>query len=197
MKNTILLILIFIFGSHLAIGHDRQGVIFKGTVVEKTIAVGSKSERRVAVLESEYGEFMLRLKGQNAFEIPVKIKNLLKKEVEISGILHNNTIIIKDMSEVFVVVAHSKAPQLGKRIVGKVVKKRLARGSKSEHENLILKTEGKEYALRILNANPFEISEDLLKLERMDVEVFGIIHGHTIIIWKYRLMPSCSGSLAP
>jgi hypothetical protein len=67
------------------------------------------------------------------------------------------------------------------KVRGKVVRKPIAQGSKSEREAVVLVTsEGAEYVLRRLGGNPFRDPE-LDALVGKAIEVEGNLHGYTFI----------------
>jgi len=68
---------------------------------------------------------------------------------------------------------------------GRVVRKRLSTGSKSEHEALVLVTpDGQEYKLRRQEGNPFRDPElDVLEGKRIECE--GIVRNGQIIMTSW------------
>jgi len=68
---------------------------------------------------------------------------------------------------------------------GRVVRKRLSTGSKSEHEALVLVTpDGQEYKLRRQEGNPFRDPElDVLEGKRIECE--GIVRNGRIIMTSW------------
>jgi len=69
---------------------------------------------------------------------------------------------------------------------GRVLRKRLSVGSKSEHEALVLVTsDGQEYKLRRQGGNPFRDPE-LDRLEGKQIECEGLLRDGQIIMdsWK-------------
>ena len=70
---------------------------------------------------------------------------------------------------------------------GKVQRRRLAPGSKSEHEGLVLVTESGEYALRRQGGNPFW-DEELAPLEGRLIECDGLLRGSQLIMTRWRVL---------
>jgi hypothetical protein len=64
---------------------------------------------------------------------------------------------------------------------GKVVKKLFGKGSKSEHDAVMLSTTRGEYQLRREGGNPF-FDEELEKLVGKAIRCRGLVHGHTLIM---------------
>jgi hypothetical protein len=68
------------------------------------------------------------------------------------------------------------------RFQGKVVKKRIATGSKSEREAVVLETEGRDIVLRKKGANPFE-SGDMENLVGKTITAEGsMLGGYTLLL---------------
>ena len=68
---------------------------------------------------------------------------------------------------------------------GRVVRKRLSIGSKSEHEALVLVTpDGQEYKLRRQEGNPFRDPE-LDVLEGKSIECEGILRNDQLIMTRW------------
>ena len=57
----------------------------RGLVVEKTVALGSKSERATFVLQSDKGDFVLRLQGANPFQKDATFEPVVGQEIEAEG----------------------------------------------------------------------------------------------------------------
>ncbi|HTS51907.1 MAG TPA: hypothetical protein VMH26_01425 [Burkholderiales bacterium] len=71
---------------------------------------------------------------------------------------------------------------------GRVVRKRVSTGSKSEHDALVLVTpEGQEYKLRRQEGNPFRDPE-LDALEGKRVECEGIVRDGQIIMTRWTVL---------
>ena len=70
---------------------------------------------------------------------------------------------------------------------GKVAKRLLAAGSKSEHEGLVLVTESSELKLRRQGGNPFW-DETLASLEGKVVECEGLLRGDQIIMTRWNVV---------
>jgi hypothetical protein len=64
---------------------------------------------------------------------------------------------------------------------GKVTKRLLGAGSKSEHEGLVLVTDSGEFKLRREGGNPFW-DETLASLEGKRIECEGLLRGEQIIM---------------
>jgi hypothetical protein len=71
---------------------------------------------------------------------------------------------------------------------GRVVRKRLSTGSKSEHDALVLVTlEGQEYKLRRQEGNPFRDPElDVLEGKRIECE--GIVRDGQCIMTRWSVL---------
>ena len=71
---------------------------------------------------------------------------------------------------------------------GRVVRKRVSVGSKSEHESLVLVTPGgEEYKLRRQEGNPFHDPElDVLEGKRIDCE--GIVRDGLVIMTRWSVL---------
>lgn len=71
---------------------------------------------------------------------------------------------------------------------GRVVRKRVSIGSKSEHDSLVLVTpEGQEYKLRRQQGNPFRDPElDVLEGKRIECE--GIVRDGLIIMTRWSVL---------
>jgi hypothetical protein len=73
-------------------------VIFKGTVIKKPFALGSKSEHEAVCLVSDQGEFVLRRKGGNPFSDP-ELDKLVGKQIRCDGDIVGYTLIISTWNE--------------------------------------------------------------------------------------------------
>ena len=71
---------------------------------------------------------------------------------------------------------------------GRVVKKRYARGSKSEREAVMLVAGGDEYVLRVQGGNPFR-DDRLEALVGKSIRARGRLHGNTFIVENWTEMP--------
>jgi len=69
-----------------------------GHVVRKTIAEGSKSERSAILLQTEEGEYVLRIQGGNPFE-DRRLDELVGKRICARGQLHGYTFVMDDWAE--------------------------------------------------------------------------------------------------
>ena len=71
---------------------------------------------------------------------------------------------------------------------GRVVRKRVSAGSKSEHEALVLVTpDGEEYKLRRQEGNPFRDPElDVLEGKRIECE--GIVRDGLVIMTRWSVL---------
>ena len=66
-------------------------------------------------------------------------------------------------------------------LIGKVLKKQVAKGSKSEHNAVILVTNDREFNLRRLGGNAFQ--DDILdSLIDQEITAHGTIHNYTFIM---------------
>jgi hypothetical protein len=68
---------------------------------------------------------------------------------------------------------------------GRVVRRTLSAGSKSEHDGLVLVTDSGEFRLRREGGNPFW-DESLAPLEGKEIECEGALRGNQIVMsgWK-------------
>ena len=66
-------------------------------------------------------------------------------------------------------------------IEGRVIKRRIAVGTKSEHDAVMLSTESGDYILRRQGGNAFRDPE-LERLVGEAVSCDGVIHGHTLLV---------------
>ena len=72
--------------------------------------------------------------------------------------------------------------------LGRVVRKRVSAGSKSEHDALVLVTpDGQEYKLRRQEGNPFRDPElDVLEGKRVECE--GILRNGQLIVTRWSVL---------
>jgi hypothetical protein len=70
---------------------------------------------------------------------------------------------------------------------GKVAKRLLAAGSKSEHEGLVLVTDSGELTLRRQGGNPFW-DETLASLEGKAIECEGLLRGDQLIMTRWTMI---------
>jgi len=70
---------------------------------------------------------------------------------------------------------------------GRVVRKRFGRGSKSEHDAVMLVTDDGEYRLRRVGGNPFA-DPVLAGLVGKTVEVDGTASEHTLVVTAWRAL---------
>ena len=73
------------------------------------------------------------------------------------------------------------------RFRGTVAKRLLSAGSKSEHEGLVLITDGGELKLRREGGNPFW-DETLAPLEGKKIECEGLLRGDQIIMTRWTVL---------
>lgn len=69
-----------------------------GTVVRKTVAAGSKSERSAILLQADEGEYVLRIQGGNPFD-DRRLEPLIGKRIRARGQLHGHTFLMDDWTE--------------------------------------------------------------------------------------------------
>ena len=69
-----------------------------GTVVKKPVAAGSKSERPAILLQTDEGEYVLRIQGGNPFHDP-RLEELVGKRIRARGQLHGYTFLMDDWAE--------------------------------------------------------------------------------------------------
>ena len=69
-----------------------------GYVVRKTVAAGSKSERPAIVLQTDEGEYVLRILGGNPFD-DRRLESLIGKRIRARGELHGYTFLMDDWAE--------------------------------------------------------------------------------------------------
>ncbi|HEY8009798.1 MAG TPA: hypothetical protein VIE67_02245 [Rudaea sp.] len=68
---------------------------------------------------------------------------------------------------------------------GNVIRKRIAIGSKSERDAVLLQTRDQEYVLRIVGANPFQDPRlDALVGKRICAQ--GDVHGNAFLMTEWR-----------
>jgi len=72
---------------------------------------------------------------------------------------------------------------------GRVVRKLLGAGTKSEHEALVLVTDAGEYRLRRLGGNPFW-DEALAPLEGKRVECTGTVRDGVLLLERFAIVKS-------
>jgi hypothetical protein len=65
--------------------------------------------------------------------------------------------------------------------VGKVIRKTIAGGSKSEHAAVVLQTGGRDYVLRMAGGNPFE-DPHLARLVGKTIRCKGEIRDYALIV---------------
>jgi hypothetical protein len=73
-------------------------VEFRGDVVRKAVAVGSKSERSAVVLKTDNGDFVLRIVGGNAFA-DQRLDALVGTRIRAEGELNGTTLLMRSWSE--------------------------------------------------------------------------------------------------
>jgi len=71
---------------------------FRGEVVKKPFAVGSKSERDAVKIITQEGEFVLRRQGGNPFFDP-ELDQLVGKFIHGQGTQHENHLILTSWEE--------------------------------------------------------------------------------------------------
>jgi len=69
-----------------------------GYVVRKTVAAGSKSERSAIVLQTDEGEYVLRIQGGNPFD-DRRLEPLIGKRIRVRGQLHGSTFLREGWAE--------------------------------------------------------------------------------------------------
>jgi len=69
-----------------------------GNVVRRQIAEGSKSERPAILLQTEEGEYVLRIQGGNPFH-DQRLEQLVGKRIRARGQLHGYTFLMDDWAE--------------------------------------------------------------------------------------------------
>jgi hypothetical protein len=73
-------------------------VEFRGDVVRKAVAAGSKSERSAVVLRTDNGDFVLRIVGGNAFA-DERLDALVGTRIRAEGELNGTTLLMRSWSE--------------------------------------------------------------------------------------------------
>lgn len=76
-------------------GYGYESVEVAGRVVKAPIAGGSKSERQAILLETSAGSYVLRRRDGNPFYDP-ELEDLVGKNVDCTGVLTGNTLIVSD-----------------------------------------------------------------------------------------------------
>ncbi len=71
---------------------------FKGRVVKRPVAVGSKSEHQAVILATAAGDYVLRRPGGNAFSDP-ELDRLVGKTLAVRGSVHGNLLMMSDWGE--------------------------------------------------------------------------------------------------
>ncbi len=71
---------------------------FRGKVVLKRVAPGSKSEREAVVLVTARGDFVLRRRGGNPF-VDAELSRLVGKTIRCRGEVHGQTLIVTGWEE--------------------------------------------------------------------------------------------------
>jgi hypothetical protein len=74
------------------------------------------------------------------------------------------------------------------KLTGRVTRKILYTGTKSEHEGLVLVTPAGEYKLRRQGGNPFR-DETLAALEGRQIEGEGILRQNQFILSSWKTIP--------
>ena len=69
-----------------------------GNVVRRQVAEGSKSERPAILLQTEEGEYVLRIQGGNPFH-DQRLEQLVGKRIRARGQLHGYTFLMDDWAE--------------------------------------------------------------------------------------------------
>lgn len=69
-----------------------------GKVIQKPFATGSKSERQAVLLQTENGEYVLRIQGGNPFHDD-RLNALIGKRICAQGELHGYTFLMQTWSE--------------------------------------------------------------------------------------------------
>ena len=101
-----------------------------------------------------------------------KIRNYLFKYDKICKIQnHNNSLL----------------PGQGMKLRGRIIKKLLYAGTKSEHEGIVLVTSDGGFKLRRKGGNPFH-DEVIEKLEGKEIEGKGILRGDLFIMDHWRII---------
>ena len=71
---------------------------FRGRVVKRRVAAGSKSERHAVMLETDDGRFLLRRRAAHPFVDPV-LDRLVGKAIRANGSVHGSSLIVDDWEE--------------------------------------------------------------------------------------------------
>ena len=71
---------------------------FKGTVIKRVFALGSKSEHEAVYLVTDQGEFVLRRQGGNPFS-DLELDRLVGKQIRCEGDLVGYTLLMSAWSE--------------------------------------------------------------------------------------------------
>jgi hypothetical protein len=69
-----------------------------GKVVQRPVAVGSKSQRDAVMLDTASASYVLRRQGGNPFHDP-QLVELVGKQIECTGTLHGDTLIMSSWTE--------------------------------------------------------------------------------------------------
>ena len=69
-----------------------------GNVVRKQVAQGSKSERPAILLQTDEGEYVLRIQGGNPFH-DQRLEQLVGKRIRARGQIHGYTFLMDDWAE--------------------------------------------------------------------------------------------------
>jgi hypothetical protein len=69
-----------------------------GQVIRKLFAAGSKSERQAVMLQTQDGDYVLRIQGGNPFHDP-RLEALVGKRIHARGALQGYTFIMDEWSE--------------------------------------------------------------------------------------------------
>lgn len=79
------------------------------------------------------------------------------------------------------------------RMIGEVIEQHVAKGSKSEHPAIVLRTESATYILRRKDANPFEPDAQLRRLVGKRLVVEGVVAGPTLVVESWEEERPSSG----
>ena len=74
-----------------------EKIKISGTVIEKEINKGSKSEYTAVCIMTSSMDYILRRIGENPFNDPL-LKKLLNKKIDAEGFLENNTFFLQSYS---------------------------------------------------------------------------------------------------
>jgi hypothetical protein len=69
-----------------------------GNVVRKQVAEGSKSERTAILLQTDEGEYVLRIQGGNPFH-DQRLEQLVGKRIRARGQIHGYSFLMDDWVE--------------------------------------------------------------------------------------------------